>query len=213
ILAAATPSIPDEPDEEDPVVLMYTGGTTGTPKGVLLDHRAEMLNLYHVALAWRISSNEVYLHQTPMFHAASMGGIVGVPAEGGQSVIVPLFDPVVVMDAIEQHNVTMTVMVPTMVGMLMNHAEFRPERLASLRRLTYGASPMPGALLGRLLTTFPDLDVYQGYGMTEASAVLTVLGPEAHRAGGERLQSAGIPLRGVVLSIQDAEGKLVGPRE
>ena len=116
LLGAAKPVIPDEPDEDDPVVLMYTGGTTGTPKGVLLDHRAEMLNLYHVALAWRITSDEVYLHQTPMFHAASMGGIVGVPAEGGLSVIVPLFDPVGVMDAIEQHKVTMTVMVPTMVG-------------------------------------------------------------------------------------------------
>lgn len=213
LLGAAKPTIPDEPAEDDPVILMYTGGTTGTPKGVLLDHRAEMLNLYHVALAWRISSSEVYLHQTPMFHAASMGGIVGVPAEGGQSVIVPLFDPVAVMDAIEQHKVTMTVMVPTMVGMLMNHEAFRPERLASLRRLTYGASPMPGALLDRLLAAFPDLDVYQGYGMTEASAVLTVLGPEEHRVGGERLQSAGSPLRGVVLSIQDAEGKMVGPRE
>ena len=68
--------IPDEPEEDDPVILMYTGGTTGTPKGVLLDHRAEMLNLYHV-LAWRGSfdADEVYLHQTPMFHAASMGGI------------------------------------------------------------------------------------------------------------------------------------------
>ena len=80
LLAAATPVIPDEPEEDDPVILMYTGGTTGTPKGVLLDQRAELLNLYHVAMAWRIASDEVYLHQTPMFHAASMGGIVGVPA-------------------------------------------------------------------------------------------------------------------------------------
>jgi long-chain acyl-CoA synthetase len=213
MLGAAKPVIPDEPDEDDPVVLMYTGGTTGTPKGVLLDHRAEMLNLYHVALAWRITSDEVYLHQTPMFHAASMGGMVGVPAEGGISVIVPLFDPVGVMDAIEQHQVSMTVMVPTMVGMLLAHEGFRPERLASLRKLTYGASPMPAALLHRLLAAFPDLDVYQGYGMTEASAVLTVLGPAEHRIGGERLQSAGKPLRGVVLSIQDADGTTLGPRE
>ena len=48
LLAAATPAIPDEPEEDDPVILMYTGGTTGTPKGVLLDQRAELLNLYHV---------------------------------------------------------------------------------------------------------------------------------------------------------------------
>jgi long-chain acyl-CoA synthetase len=213
LLAAAKPTIPDEPDEDDPVVLMYTGGTTGTPKGVLLDHRAEMLNLYHVALAWRITPAEVYLHQTPMFHAASMGGILGVPAEGGTSVIVPLFDPEAVMAMIEQHAVTMTVMVPTMVGMLMAHENFRPERLASLRRLTYGASPMPGALLDKLLGLFPDLDVYQGYGMTEASAVLTMLGPDDHRAGGARLQSAGRALRGVVLEIQGADGKPVARGE
>ncbi len=209
LLAAATPVIPDEPEEEDPVILMYTGGTTGTPKGVLLDQRAELLNLYHVSMAWRIASDEVYLHQTPMFHAASLGGIVGVPAQGGTSVIVPLFDPVGVMDAIELNHVTMTVMVPTMIAMLLNHDAFRPERIASLRTLTYGASPMPAALLDRVLATFPTLDVLQGYGMTESSAVLTVLGADEHRSGGARLQSAGRPLQGVVLSIQDAAGNAV----
>jgi len=211
VLAAATPAIPDEPEETDPVILMYTGGTTGTPKGVLLDHRAEMLNMYHVALAWRFTPDEVYLHQTPMFHAASMSGVVGAPAEGGISVIVPLFDPVAVMDAIEQHKVTMTVMVPTMIGMLLAHEAFKPERLASLTRLTYGASPMPAALLDKLIKAFPDLDIYQGYGMTESAAVLTILGPDEHRAGGPILRSAGRPLRGVTLSIQDAMGKPVPP--
>src|SRR4029077_15662166 len=127
VLAAATPVIPDEPEEEDPVILMYTGGTTGTPKGVLLDNRAEMLNMYHVAMAWRIAPNEVYLHQTPMFHAASMGGIVRGPAEGGTSVMGPPLDPAAVMDAIEQHKVTMTVMVPTMIGMFLAHEALRPE--------------------------------------------------------------------------------------
>ena len=209
LLAAANPVIPDEPEEQDPVILMYTGGTTGTPKGVLLDQRAELLNLYHVSMAWRIAADEVYLHQTPMFHAASMGGIVGVPAYGGTSVIVPLFDPVGVMDAIELNQVTMTVMVPTMIAMLLNHDAFRAERIASLRTLTYGASPMPAALLDRVLAAFPTLDVLQGYGMTESSAVLTVLGADEHRAGGARLQSAGRPIQGVVLSIQDAAGNAV----
>jgi long-chain acyl-CoA synthetase len=209
LLGDAAPVIPDEPDEEDPVILMYTGGTTGTPKGVLLDQRAELLNLYHVSMAWRIASDEVYLHQTPMFHAASMGGIVGVPAQGGTSVIVPMFDPVAVMDAIERDQVTMTVMVPTMIAMLLNHDAFRPERLTTLRTLTYGASPMPAPLLDRLLHLFPVLDVLQGYGMTESSAVLTVLGADEHRAGGTCLRSAGRPLHGIVLSIQDAAGNAV----
>jgi acyl-CoA synthetase (AMP-forming)/AMP-acid ligase II len=78
-----------------------------------------------------------------------------------------------------------------------------------LRQLTYGASPMPGALLERLLAFLPGIDILQGYGMTESSAVLTSLGPDDHRAGGERLRSAGRALPGVVVSIQDAYGNLL----
>jgi long-chain acyl-CoA synthetase len=70
---------------------------------------------------------------------------------------------------------------------------------------------MPAALLDRLLGLFPDMDIYQGYGMTESSAVLTALGPEEHRAGGDRLRSAGRPLQGVVVSIQDPDGNVVPP--
>jgi acyl-CoA synthetase (AMP-forming)/AMP-acid ligase II len=97
--------------------------------------------------------------------------------------------------------------------MLLAHPDFEPERMRSLEVLTYGASPMPRALLDRLLELFPDLDVYQGYGMTESSAVLTALGPDDHRAGGDLLRSAGRALAGVVLSIQDGEGNLLPPGE
>jgi long-chain acyl-CoA synthetase len=209
LLAAARPTLPDEPEEEDPVILMYTGGTTGLPKGVLLDQRAEMLNLYHVSQMFSFNEADVFLHQTPMFHAASMGGILGTPATGGQSVVLSLFDPAKVLDLIEQHGVTMTVMVPTMIGLLLTQPSFRPERLRSLTKLVYGASPMPVALLERVLAMFPDIDIYQGYGMTEASAVLTALGPAEHRRGGDLLRSAGRPVPGVALSIQDPEGRIL----
>jgi long-chain acyl-CoA synthetase len=209
LLAAGEPEIPAEPEETDPVVLMYTGGTTGLPKGVLLDQRAEMLNLYHVAIEVGLDEHSTYLHQTPMFHAASMGGVLGIPAAGARSVFVPLFDPVKVMETFEEHQVDWTVMVPTMIGMVLNHPEFRPERLASLRKLTYGASPMPGALLDEFQRLFPDVELSQAYGMTEASAVLTFLSPEDHRRGGEVLRSAGRPVIGVTLSIQDEEGNIL----
>ena len=209
LVTAGQAVVPEEPDEEDAVILMYTGGTTGLPKGVVLDQRAQMLNLYHVAMQWKFSEDFVYLHQTPMFHAASMGGILGIPSSGATSTFVPVFDPKQVLEAIERHRVTMTVMVPTMIGLMLAHPEFRPEQLASLEILTYGASPMPLALLEQVLALYPDLAIYQGYGMTECCAVLTSLGPEEHRAGGARLRSAGRPLRGVVLSIQDESGKPV----
>ncbi len=203
------PMAPSEPEEDDPVVLMYTGGTTGLPKGVLLDQRAEVLNLYHIAMAVELDPDRVYLHQTPMFHAASMGGILGVPAIGGTSVFVPLFDPVAVMDLIATYQVDWTVMVPTMIAMLLDHPKFRAESLASLRDLVYGASPMPKALLERIRATLPAVALWQGYGMTECSSILTMLTDADHRAGGDRLRSAGRPVLGVTLSIQDGDGNAV----
>ena len=205
--------IPDEGDETDPVVLMYTGGTTGLPKGVLLDQRAEILNAYHVMMRLTFDSSAVNLVQTPMFHAASMFGVLGGPAQGAHTVIVPLFDPVAVMRAVETYRPTTTVMVPTMIGMTMAHPEFRPSGLGSFQDLVYCASPMPQALLEQLIAMYPDMNIWQGYGMTESSSVLTFLGPDDHRQGGALLRSAGRPLPGVVLSIQDDDGNVLAPGE
>lgn len=201
--------VPDEPEEDEAAVLMYTGGTTGLPKGVLLDHRAEILNLYHVSIAFGFEDDAVNLVQTPMFHAASMGAILGTPISGGTAVTMPMFDPAGALALIEAHGVTQTVMVPTMIGMMLNHPDFTPEKIASLRQLIYGASPMPAAILGRMLELSPDLEIFQGYGMTECSAVLTILNADDHRAGGERLRSAGRAVPGVALSIRDDEGNEV----
>jgi acyl-CoA synthetase (AMP-forming)/AMP-acid ligase II len=213
LIDAGRPLVPEEPEEDDPLILMYTGGTTGLPKGVVIDSRAAMLDMYKVGTQWSFTSDYVYLHQTPMFHAASFGGILAIPAVGAVTTFIPLFDPGPVMDTIERLNVTVTVMVPTMVQMMLDHPEFRPERLASLKNLIYGASPMPTSLLERVLALFPSLDVYQGYGMTECCGLLTVLGPEDHRKGGDLLRSAGRPIVGAVISVQDADGHVLPPGE
>jgi long-chain acyl-CoA synthetase len=206
LLEAVAPKIPDEPDETDPVVLMYTGGTTGLPKGVICDHRAEILNAYHHLMRVPNDPTWVLLQQTPMFHAASIPTIIAGPL-GATTVFVPMFDPAKIPLVIEREQVTSTSMVPTMIHMMVNHPDFRPERLASLERLGYGASPMPEALLRRILDLWPKLDLYQGYGMTEASALVTVLEPEDHRRGGALLRSAGRALPGVVVGIHDEDGK------
>ena len=209
LLAAGEASVPEEPAEDDPAILMYTGGTTGLPKGVVLEQRALVLDQYKLAMVWGMDESVVYLHQTPMFHAASLGAILAVPCGGGVTTSVPSFEPSAVLDVIEQRSVTMTVMVPTMIGMMLAHPAFSPERLASLTTLTYGASPMPAALLAQLQQLFPDLDLYQGYGMTENAGLLTALRPDDHRRGGEILRSAGRAVPGSVVTIQDPEGTIL----
>ena len=153
LVAAGAPIVPDEPEEDDPAVLMYTGGTTGLPKGVVIDNRALMLDLYKVATRFGMNDQLVYLHQTPMFHAASLGGVLAVAAVGGQTTFVPVFQPAAVLDAIERHQVTMTVMVPTMVAMLLDHPDFRPGTHglaagAHLRGVTDAHGPAPAGTGG-----------------------------------------------------------------
>jgi long-chain acyl-CoA synthetase len=207
LLATGKSVIPDEGEETDPAVLMYTGGTTGMPKGVLLDQRAAILNAYHFMMTIKLGRDTVNLLQTPMFHAASMFSVLGGPAIGAHTVIVPMFEPKAVMEAIEGYRPTITTMVPTMIGLTMAHPEFRPDRLAGLDDLAYGASPMPKKLLETLLVMYPTMNIWQGYGMTEACTVVTMLGPEDHRKGDKYLQSAGYPVMGVELSIHDPDGR------
>ena len=205
ILSAALPIYPAEPGEQDPVVLMYTGGTTGLPKGVLIEHRAEMLNTYHGHMSIPSMKIETFLLQTPMFHAASMGGILSVPLFGGRVVFIPMFTPEGVLALCESHNVTHTMMVPTMVGLCMASEGYAPERFASMQQLIYGASPMPEAILRRLLDDMPNLGLVQGYGMTEGCSTVCLLQPEDHKPGSPYLSSVGKPTFGTRISIQDSE--------
>jgi acyl-CoA synthetase (AMP-forming)/AMP-acid ligase II len=188
LLAQAEPTMCAEPEESDPVVLMYTGGTTGLPKGVLIEHRAEMLNVYHGAMTIPGFRSETYLLQTPMFHAASMTGILVSGIYGGKVAFVPLFDPESVLAICEAEQVTDTLMVPTMLGLCFASPGYRPERLASLQRLVYGASPMPEAILTRLQKELPDVQLIQGYGMTESCSTVTLLLSEDHAPGSQRLR-------------------------
>jgi long-chain acyl-CoA synthetase len=206
LLAVGKPVMPPEPEEEDAAILMYTGGTTGFPKGALLEQRAEVLNIYHVLAVLGLREERRFLFQSPMFHAALVAGVLGIPASGATSVTIPMFEPGLVLRTIEEQRIDTTMVIPIMLSMLEQDEGFSPERLRSLRQLVYGASPISQDLIVRWLQMLPDTDFLQGYGMTEAASALTFLGPEDHRLGGNALTAAGRPLFGVELQLTDSLG-------
>ena len=206
LLAVGRPVMPPEPEEDDAAILMYTGGTTGFPKGALLEQRAEVLNVYHVLSQIGLHEDRRFLFQSPMFHAALVAGVLGIPATGATSVTIPLFDVGLVLRTVEEQRIDTTMVIPIMLSMLERADGFSPERLKSLRQLVYGASPISQDLITRWLEMLPDTDFIQGYGMTEAASALTFLGPEDHRRGGDALTASGRPLFGVELRISDSLG-------
>lgn len=213
LVAGGEGTVPPEPDEQDLAALVYTGGTTGLPRGVMRSQRAEMLYVYHTAMSGGVACQRgsTFLHQAPMFHAAAAVSVATAPAFGVRSVVLPGFEPGACMDAVEKFQVTETVLVPTMMQMLIDHADFSPARLASVRRIGYGAMPMTSVLLDRLHQLLPGVELAQGFGMTEAGALTMLLTEDHGRA--ELLRSVGRAIPGVALSIQDDAGRQLGSNE
>ncbi|AYC32750.1 long-chain-fatty-acid--CoA ligase [Pseudomonas cavernae] len=191
---------------DDLASIMYTGGTTGWPKGVMQSH----MNLWSAAVA-RIAdvpvpADALTLHIAPMFHLAALSRVILISLIGLPSIFIPAFDALDVMQAIERERVTDTLIVPTMLQALIMHPDFAKHDLGSLRRLTYGASPIAVPLLELALKALPNVEFTQGYGMTEAAPPITANGPENHSAeaiANGRLRSAGRPGLGVTVRIVD----------
>jgi len=212
LIEKTKPVMPEEPEEEDPCLLMYTGGTTGLPKGVLVDHRAITLGIFHFSIEYEFlnkhkSDNPCYfLLFMPMFHVGALVGMLAPSISGGKVIIIQGFDDKTVIETIEKERVTVTGLVPTMLSLIFNHPEFHPDRLSSLETIGYGAAPMPEGLLKRCTEILPRLKLYQGYGLTESGGAVSYLSPEDHIIGGKRLRSVGRPMFGIRFSIKDFDG-------
>ncbi len=171
--------------------LYYTGGTTGFPKGVMLPHRALWYNGLALAKHIGLEAGDVYLHAAPMFHLADGAASGAASMVGASHAYISAFDPEAVIETIEAQGVTHSLMVPTMIGMLLRHPSFSPDRLTSLRTLVYGASPMPQGLLYQALEQLPNIEFIQAYGQTEMAPLVSVLAASEHRLDGPKLRSAG----------------------
>lgn len=202
---AAVPIInPKEPEPNEVTGLFYTSGTTGGPKAAMLTHSNLYWNSVNLATGLAREYHGVYLHAAPMFHLADYGATHTLTMFGSTHCYLRGFDIEALQRTIETCRVTMVVLIPTMITMLLNHKSFGKYDLSSLRRVTYGASPMPAPLLdearAKLKCSFA-----QGYGMTELSPVATILSGEDHRSRPDKLRTVGRPVTGCEVRIVDTD--------
>ena len=194
---------------DDLAGLFYTGGTTGRSKGVMLSHDNLVFNALNVVAEMGYDSDTIYMHAGPMFHLADMASTFAVTLAAGTHGIVPRFDVDEVLAFIEQEKVTNTLLVPTMVNLLASSGRIANYDVSSIKRMLYGASPMPEAVLISAMEQMPTVSFAQGYGQTEASPIITSLGPEHHIPGGEKLRSAGRAALGVEVLVLDENDQVV----
>ncbi|MEU5979798.1 long-chain fatty acid--CoA ligase [Streptomyces sp. NPDC047315] len=186
--------------------LVYTGGTTGEPKGVMVSHRSLLTSaLGTLASAATSVPGGRMLVSAPMFHIAALAGWSGQNSIGGSFVFLPGFRAEAALRALEEHRITSLPLVPTMLQMLIDHPDVKEYDLTSVRRVSYGASAISESVLRRAMEVFPEAEFFQGYGMTE-TAMITLLGGEEHRAGGALLRSAGRPLAHCEVRIVRPDG-------
>jgi long-chain acyl-CoA synthetase len=203
-----------EPGVDDVALIYFTGGTSGVPKGVMLTHSQILAGSQQWVGAFKsLSETDVYIHVAPMFHMADGIMCFASAIVSCANVFLRKFDLQALVDACNRHRVTCITLVPTMARMICLHLEESGQQIRSLRVMVYGAAPMPRTVLALVMQTFPAVELYHGYGATEALAI-TILGPEYHtldECGERMMRSCGRPFHGVLLSIQDPDHKELPP--
>ncbi len=202
---------------DDLAGIFYTGGTSGVSKGVMLSHAGMYISaLGGIAFGNYAMKNYVYLHQAPMFHLGDVAMLTCGSMLGATHAFLPAFSPIEAAAAIERYRVTHTMFVPAMLDMFLASPDVEQHDLASLKRISYGASPMPASLIRKAQERFPGVELLQGYGQTELSPLATVLLPEDHELADEsstRLRSAGRPAPHCEVEVVDGGLRPLGRSE
>ncbi|GBD29528.1 Long-chain-fatty-acid--CoA ligase [bacterium HR32] len=197
-------------DEEAPITLNYTSGTTAHPKGVVLTHRNTALNVMNVVVHGRLRLEDVYLHTLPMFHVNGWGAVWAVTAVGARHVCLPKVDPPEVFRRIDQEGVTVAFSAPTVLVMLLADPSAQGWKPRQPLRWYVGGAPPPAALIARAEDEL-GIEVVHVYGLTETGPWLTVCEwrrewdglPLGERAARKARQGVGQILCGEVAVVRD----------
>ena len=193
---------------EDICTLIYTGGTTGRPKGVIHTHRVQVTMVMTELTEWDWPQEIRFLAMTPITHAAG-AMIVAVMSRSGTFVMSKGFDAQRFFDLVERHRITSTFLVPTMIYVLLDHPSMDTADVSSLQTIIYGASPMSPARLLEGMKRFGPVFM-QLYGQSEAPNCVTTLRRAEHDPKHpERLASCGMPSAGVQVKLLDEQGEEV----
>ena len=198
---------PLEMTEHDSAILLFTGGTTGEGKGVMLSHRNIVSNGLQVSTSLAVTSNDKFLHVAPMFHSADLLG-TAVTLAGGCHSFVGQPSPENIIQAIISNNITMTMTPPVLLRGMIESAKQLSEKIEKLRIFICGGSPVPLSLLTAGKKIFATASMVQGYGLTETSPIISFLNmDEAAKENNEEcLESSGKPLAGVDVKIVGKNG-------
>jgi fatty-acyl-CoA synthase len=203
--AAVTPAaLVDECDPAAIAAIIYTGGTTGRPKGVVLGQRSLQSAMMICLTEWDWPANTRFLAATPISHAA--GGVLRpVMYRGGYTRLLPGFDPELVCKTIEAERITAILLVPTILYALLDSPARKKYDLSSLQMVIYGAAPMSPDRLREAIEAFGPIFV-QLYGQSEAPQCIATLRKIDHDLNRpERLGSCGLPSPTVDLKLFDAD--------
>ncbi len=163
----------DGVDENAPISINYTSGTSGHSKGVIMTHRMTALNVLDVLVHARLTGDDVYLHTLPMFHVNGWGGVWAVAAAGARHVCLPRVDPAAIVRLIDAEGVTVAFAAPTILVMLGGDLSTQGWRSRTRVRWYVGGAPPPAALITRCEEEL-GFEIVHVYGLTETGPWLTV---------------------------------------